>query len=100
MNLFPAFKLLDKQVFKFLKSQKNLTLYVCTCIKTNTHFYKNEYLTGDLQCFMFTVKIHINSKMICYILSLGKKRACKPTPALLSWRIPWTEEPGRLWSIG
>ena len=21
-------------------------------------------------------------------------------PSILAWRIPWTEEPGRLWSMG
>ena len=33
----------------------------------------NEYLTDDLPCFMFIVKTHINSKMICYTLSLGEE---------------------------
>ena len=29
------------------------------------------------------------------------RRAWQPTPSrILAWRIPWTEEPGDLWSIG
>ena len=28
------------------------------------------------------------------------RRARQPTPSILAWRIPWTEEPGGLWSIG
>ena len=28
------------------------------------------------------------------------KREWLPIPAILAWRIPWTEEPGRLQSIG
>ena len=30
--------------------------------------------------------------------SLGKGKATHFS--ILAWRIPWTEEPGRLWSIG
>ena len=28
------------------------------------------------------------------------RRAWQPTPVILAWRIPWTEELGGLWSIG
>ena len=28
------------------------------------------------------------------------RRKWKPTPFILAWRIPWTEEPGRLQSMG
>ena len=28
------------------------------------------------------------------------RRAWPPTPAFLAWGIPWTEEPGRLQSMG
>ena len=27
------------------------------------------------------------------------RRAWQPTPVILAWRIPWTEEPGELQSI-
>ena len=27
------------------------------------------------------------------------RRTWQPTPVFLPWRIPWTEEPGRLWSV-
>ena len=27
------------------------------------------------------------------------RRAWQPTPSILAWSIPWTEEPGGLWSI-
>ena len=29
---------------------------------------------------------------------LGKEMATHSS--ILAWRIPWTEEPGRLWSVG
>ena len=40
------------------------------------------------------------TKRLNWTESLGKKRAWKPTPILLSWRIPRRKEPGRLWSLG
>ena len=39
-----------------------------------------------------------------WVLSLGQEDALKNGMAIhfsiLAWRIPWTDEPGRLWSIG
>ena len=43
-----------------------------------------------------------NVKRHTFDPSVGKiawRRAWQPTSVTLSWRIPWTEEPGRLWSI-
>ena len=34
------------------------------------------------------------------ILESGRRRAWQTHSSILSWRIPWTEEPGRLQSIG
>ena len=28
------------------------------------------------------------------------RRAWQPTPCILAWRVPWTEEPNGLWLIG
>ena len=33
-------------------------------------------------------------------LLLGKEKAMAPHPSTLAWKIPWTEEPGRLQSMG
>ena len=34
------------------------------------------------------------------IPELLRRRQWHPTPVLLAWKIPWTEEPGRLQSMG
>ena len=38
------------------------------------------------------------------VQSLGEKdpleKGMATHPSILAWRIPWTEEPGRLWSLG
>ena len=33
-------------------------------------------------------------------LSLGLEKAMAPRSSTLAWKIPWTEEPGRLQSMG
>ena len=33
-------------------------------------------------------------------LSLGLEKAMAPHSSTLAWKIPWTEEPGRLQSMG
>ena len=50
---------------------------------------------------------HFND-MITFVMSLGKDAVCKKClekemaihSSTLAWRIPWTEEPGRLQIIG
>ena len=35
-----------------------------------------------------------------WVRKIPWRRAWQPTPVILAWRIPWTEEPGELQSIG
>ena len=35
-----------------------------------------------------------------YMLSLMTEKAMAPHSSTLAWKIPWTEEPGRLQSMG
>ena len=38
---------------------------------------------------------------ICYLLAFWRlEKAMAPHSSTLAWKIPWTEEPGRLWSMG
>ena len=32
--------------------------------------------------------------------SINLEKAMAPHSSTLAWKIPWTEEPGRLWSMG
>ena len=45
--------------------------------------------------------MHISvCRYICaYVCALSEK-AMAPHPSTLAWKIPWTEEPGRLQSMG
>ena len=33
-------------------------------------------------------------------LRRSPEKGMETHPSILAWRIPWTEEPGRLWSMG
>ena len=54
-------------------------------------------------CFLFymtTFKIDIICPFICYWLGIELEKAMAPHSSTLAWKIPWTEEPGRLQSMG
>ena len=40
------------------------------------------------------------NQLFCAHLTSSGRRQWHPTPSTLAWKIPWTEEPGRLQSIG
>ena len=46
----------------------------------------------------FIVNILLVSK--CKILKENMEKAMEPHSSTLAWKIPWTEEPGRLQSMG
>ena len=35
-----------------------------------------------------------------WVVKIPWRRAGPPASSILAWRIPWTEEPGRLWPMG
>ena len=37
---------------------------------------------------------------VYYFISIIKEKAMAPHSSTLAWKIPWTEEPGRLQSMG
>ena len=37
---------------------------------------------------------------VCDSVDWSRRRQWQPTPVTLAWKIPWTEEPGRLQSMG
>ena len=39
------------------------------------------------------------SDLYCFVVMLPEK-AMAPHSSTLAWKIPWMEEPGRLWSMG
>ena len=42
----------------------------------------------------------VNNTFICIRFYYFRRRQWQPTPVTLAWKIPWTEEPGRLQSMG
>ena len=48
------------------------------------------------------MKLHTIQQMLCElgILALAEEKAIAPHSSTLAWKIPWTEEPGGLQSMG
>ena len=38
--------------------------------------------------------------LFSHLCSLGSEKAMSPHSSTLAWKIPWTEEPGKLQSMG
>ena len=62
---------------------------------------------GSLPCFMgFSDKMSLGSPFLIILpkydpsYSLTLEKAMAPHSSTLAWKIPWTEEPGRLQSMG
>ena len=50
---------------------------------------------------LVTPQYHATSDMHFYIDLHGTvEKAMAPHSSTLAWKIPWTEEPGRLWTMG
>ena len=45
-------------------------------------------------------KISLSLKYMVVLATTKKKKAMAPHSSTLAWKIPWTEEPGRLQSMG
>ena len=46
------------------------------------------------------IKVHLVKAMVFPVVMYGWEKAMATHSGLLAWRIPWTEEPGRLQSMG
>ena len=52
---------------------------------------------GDSQC---CVSFRCTAKGFGYVCACYTEKAMVPHSSTLAWKIPWTEEPGRLQSMG
>ena len=54
-----------------------------------------------LKCFIYCIGKHLEPTVrIWGSLRLSKEKVMAPHSSSLAWKIPWTEEPGRLQSMG
>ena len=58
--------------------------------------FKLRPIIGEIQ---FTIVIGLRSPFACQPASSTEK-AVTPYSSTLAWKIPWTEEPGRLQAMG
>ena len=45
-------------------------------------------------------KVHLVKAMVFAVVMHGSEKAMAPHSSTLAWKIPWTEEPGRLQTMG
>ena len=50
--------------------------------------------------FLVSVSCYLVVVLICISLSVSVEKAMAPHSSTLAWKIPWTEEPGGLQSMG
>ena len=58
----------------------------------------NKYWTWQM-CINMGL-IHWSLILFCVVLTCDMEKAMAPHSITLAWKIPWTEEPGRLQSMG
>ena len=71
---------------KYLKSRWILRSSICPVE------YSQYWINKSLQ-----INVNLN---VCNILAYLMEKAMAPHSSTLAWKIPWTEEPGRLKSMG
>ena len=72
--------------------------------ENNSHFlirllYSKRNLMVPTHKNLLTIQVWQKSELACAQCFIWR-RQWHPTPVLLAWRIPWTEEPGGLQSMG
>ena len=87
-----------------IKFYWNPRMLICLCIVWLLSHYdgKIEYLQQKAykpQSLKYLLSGPILKK-ICWILHLASEKVMAPHSSTLAWQIPWTEEPGRLQSLG
>ena len=77
-----------------------LRLYLVTesfyLLTTFTQFPHSLPASGTINLF----SVSLNSVFVCIYISYVTEKAMAPHSSTLAWKIPWTEEPGRLQSMG
>ena len=86
-------------------------LYVCVCVHACVQYV---YICTSILCACVCVPVHVcilsmcvhahmcvlNMCMLIYVYAYILEKAMTPHSSTLAWKIPWTEEPGRLQSVG
>ena len=73
---------------------------------TEKMFTKNYYVSGGLLRWQrgkepaYQGKRYKQCKFDLWVGRIPWRKACQSTPSILAWKIPWTEEPGKLQSTG
>ena len=74
------------------------------CVYTNTHTHTHTHTHGIRASLVTQSVKNLPAMQETQFLFLGQEDSLEndmaPYSSILAWRIPWTEEPGRLQSMG
>ena len=77
------------------------SLYMCVYIYTYIHLYITESLAVHMKhCGSTIFQVEKAEHYLVPIMWIGREKAMAPYSSTLAWKLPWTEEPGRLQSMG
>ena len=101
---------MEKESVRYLRiyvSHIYIYIHTCICTFTNIHTHKNtmEYYSAiKNSCLMAQMVKSLSAMHGTQVQSLGQEdpleKGMLTHSSILAWRIPWTEEPGRLQSLG
>ena len=75
-------------------------MYVFFCVSCDHVLCVWSYRCASVVCMYISVYAQVvYVKFVCAYVYTSEK-AMAPHSSTLAWKIPWTEEPGRLWSTG
>ena len=76
-----------------LASKCQLNLSIWTVGEIKKHWWKNRDI-------ILQTKVHVIKAMVFPVVMYGSEKSMAPHSSTLAWKIPWTEEPGGLQSMG
>ena len=75
-------------------------IYVCVCLCIYHIFFIHSSIDAHLGCFHILVTVNSATMSIRVLRLILIEKAMAPHSSTLAWKIPWTEEPGGLQSMG
>ena len=77
-------------------------LYICVCIYMHIYIYilLNHLAVHMKHCGSTIFQVEKAEHYLVPIMWIGREKAMAPYSSTLAWKLPWTEEPGRLQSMG
>ena len=78
----------------------SIFIYVCIYIHIYIYILLNHLAVHMKHCGSTIFQVEKAEHYLVPIMWIGREKAMAPHSSTLAWKLPWTEEPGRLQSMG